>query len=97
MLNAVVFGRRSLISITLQPRESQRDAARILLAHLHVVERDFDDELGSNMNCVRITRDLALEECFGLPAQRVVGHSVERLGPAEDRSKRSSKLRRRAS
>ena len=61
------------------PRETERDAARILRAGLHAVERDLDHLLGADRHHPLVTVDGELQEAFGLPPQRLVGHPLERL------------------
>ena len=70
--------------IPLDAREAERDAAGILRARLHVVERDLDDDLRAHVDGVVVAADLELEELLRLPREHLVGQPLERLAEHDE-------------
>src|SRR5215203_900408 len=71
---------RGLVSaIPLDSREAQRHAARILGAHLDLVECDLHHQLRPHVDRNTISRDLQLQQPGGLPREHFVCHSLEGL------------------
>src|SRR5436190_759496 len=71
-------------AIALDPREAQRQAARVVRARLYVVEGHFHHELRADMDGIRVATDLELEQLLGLPLEHLVGHALERLAQHDE-------------
>ncbi len=56
--------------IALHTGEAKRESTRVARALLHPVEGYLDDKLRTNVNGMRVTRDLKLLEPSGLPFER---------------------------
>src|SRR5207237_7784113 len=59
-------------------REPESDAARVAGRHLHAVERDLDDKLGTHVHGVVVTSRRDGLQLFRLPGEELIGETLER-------------------
>src|SRR5436190_20944110 len=76
---------RALVrAVAFDSRKAQRQSARILRALLQIVERDLDYQLGTHLHPPIIATGRALYEFLGLPCERRIGQSLERLAQHDE-------------
>ena len=71
-------------TVGFDPGEAQRQAARVVRAHLQVVEGDLDDQLGAHVDGIAVARDLTGQQLLGLPGEHLIGQAFERLAEHDE-------------
>src|SRR5437899_12672359 len=70
--------------VALHAGETERQSARVPRADLNVIEGNFNDQLGANVDRAGVAADLEREELLGLPGQHLVRQPLERFAEHDE-------------